>query len=183
MSYITQPPLTAARLASLLAATAAPSLTGGVQYLTRAGGITIASPAAREGQPHLVVEAPPAPLAVGEIDLSITTEQPIRVDADGLYLADSIVVCMPTGDPGTATVTVTTLDAARGGGRTLAAALDLEALSDPKAAVAADLEIPAVLRAPYLYATVASPGTGTARLLLYGRIVALDDPDARTYRP
>lgn len=174
MTFISYPP----------GAVASSSTQGdGLKYLTRAGGITIVSPDGVHSQPHLVVEAPPAPLAVGEIDLSITTEQSVRVDAGGLYLADTLVMCLPTGAPGSATVAVRTLDAARGGGRLLVSALAMSGLDHQKAAVSATITVAEVLRVPHLYVTVAAPGTGTAKLLLYGRLVALEDPNGQTYDP
>lgn len=145
------------------------------------GGLKVLSPDDSNGSNHLIVEAPWAPIATGLIDLSDTDEQVIEVTAQGHYIADKLVVWASTGAPGNATLTVKTLDAARGGGRTIATALALSALSDRKALAEADVALSAILSAPHIYCTVASPGTGTVRVQLFGRIAALEDPDSRTY--
>lgn len=165
-------------------ASASAAATGdGLKYLTRAGGITIASPDGVAGQPHLIVEAPHSPFASAQIDLSITTEQAIPIAAGGLYILDKIAVTLADGAPGTAAITIRTLDAARGGGRLVASGLSLATLTAPNVLVEAAVTLGVVLNAPWLYVTVSAPGTGTARVLVYGRVVALEDPDARTYLP
>ena len=158
--------------------------------LTYAGGISITSADGVDGSPHIVVEAPPAPIAWALIDLSVTTEQAIAVTAQGRYIVDQVVVyglsresltSATPADPDGVTLTLRTLDAARGGGRVLANALDLSGLSDPKAIAQAAPDLGVWQEAPWLYATIASPGEGRAILAVFGRLLSLDDPYARTY--
>lgn len=159
-----------------------PSSESRPQAVTAAGGITLASPDGVDGALHLVVEAPPAPLVVADIDLSVPTEQVVEIlAAQGRYIADSLVFFLADGNPAGATVTVRTLDAARGGGVALASAAGLSALTDRKAIVQLPLSLGRWHKAPHLYVTVAGGGTGTVRMALFGRILDLDDPDARTY--
>lgn len=150
---------------------------------TYSGGVRIISPDGVNGAPHFVVEAPQAPLGTWLLDLSTTAEQPMEVMwAQGRFVADSLIFERPDGAVGSATVTIKTLDAARGGGRTLANAQSLAALgADRKAIVQVPLSLGVWLKSAFLYATVANAGTGTVRVSLFGRILEMDDPEARTY--
>ncbi|EYD71824.1 hypothetical protein [Limimaricola hongkongensis] len=176
MSFVSyQPGASASGTAS--ASSAAPALTVG------GGGLRVISPDAVDGAPHLVVEAPWAPIATGWIDLADTAEQVVEVIAQGRYIADSVIVWGADGAPGAASLAVRTLDAARGGGRLLASGLDLSGLSGPKGLAEAAIAAGAILSAPHLYVTASGGGTGRVRLQLFGRLVALEDPQARTYDP
>ena len=62
--------------------------------------------------------------------------------------------------------------------------LDLSSLTSRKAAISQDVSLAYVLRAPHFYVRqVSGSGTGKVRLLVFGDIIALDDPDARTFDP
>ncbi|WP_415798432.1 hypothetical protein, partial [Comamonas aquatilis] len=130
----------------------------------------------------IIVEAPQAPILSTLVDLSTTAEQPLHVlHAQGRYIIDSIVVERADGVTSGVSLSLRTLDAARGGGREVVSALDLAPLANRKAIVEQQVALGVWLKAPYLYATVAGPGTGTVRLAVYGRILELDDPESRTY--
>lgn len=162
-------------------ATAAPTL--GRDSLTYAPGMTIVSPDGLSGPTHLIVEAPPAPLVTGLIDLSITTAQVVEVlHAGGRYIIDSFVFERPDGAVGDATITIRTHLASRGGGRLLVDAQPLAALAaNPKAIIQLPIALGQWVRAPLLYVTIASPGAGTMRLAMFGRLLEMDDPESRTY--
>lgn len=154
----------------------------GKPQLTYSGGVTIVSPDGMQGAPHIIVEAPQAPIMSALIDLSTTSEQALEVlHAQGRYIIDSVVVESADGMTSGVMLTLTTLDAARGGGRAIVSSLALDALSDRKAIVDQPVSLGYWLKAPFIYATVSGNGSGTARLAIFGRILELDDPESRTY--
>lgn len=150
--------------------------------MTYAGGVTVFAPDGNGGPAHIIGESPNFPLGIADIDLSEPDEQVMTMSCGGGYVVDSILVHGHRGgSPAGCELHVATLDQARDGGRELVGGLDLGALSDPKAAVNAPVSVPFVLKAPHLYLRLGPLGTGTARVCVYGRVVTLDDPQARSY--
>ena len=122
--------------------------------------------------------------AIGGALIDLASSDPanlvVPIWAQGKYVLNEIVFFDHRGgNPGSVTIDVRTLDAARGGGRLLSAAVPLSALSNRKAAVRRYFTQTAstVYSAPHLYLTINGTGTGTVMMRVIGSVVSAEDPE------
>lgn len=105
----------------------------------------------------------------------------LHMQAQGRYILDDIVLHDLRGDPGDVTVTIRTLDAARGGGVTLVNAVSLSALSARHGLIRVSPPEDAIWEAPHLYITLAGTGSGTVLIRALGTVVVPEDPEHPMY--
>lgn len=99
------------------------------------------------------------------------------MQAQGRYILDSIVLHDLRGDAGDVTVTVRTLDAARGGGVLLVDAVPLAALAARHGLIRVEPPEAAIWEAPHLYITLRGTGTGSVLIRAIGTVVVPEDPE------
>ncbi|RQP04847.1 MAG: hypothetical protein D1H97_16130 [Paracoccus sp. BP8] len=122
--------------------------------------------------------------AIGGALIDLASSDPanlvVPIWAQGRYVLNEIVFFDHRGgNPGSVTIDVRTLDATRGGGRLLSAAVPMAALSSRKAAVRRffNVQTSVILSAPHFYLTIDGTGTGTVMMRVIGSVVSAEDPE------
>lgn len=113
------------------------------------------------------------------LDLAATdpSELVLHMQAQGRYVLDEIVLHDLRGTPGDVTVTIRTLDAARGGGVLLVNAAPLAPLAQRHGLIRVAPPATAIWEAPHLYITLTGTGTGTVLIRALGTVVVPEDPE------
>ncbi|MFN4129378.1 MAG: hypothetical protein ACK4GC_06140 [Paracoccaceae bacterium] len=118
---------------------------------------------------------------LGGMALDLAATEPadlvLHMQAQGRYVLDEIVLHDLRGDPGNVTVTIRTLDGARGGGVLLVDAAPLAPLVDRHGLIRVAPPETALWEAPHLYITLAGTGSGTVLVRALGTVVVPEDPD------
>lgn len=119
--------------------------------------------------------------ALGAITLDLAATAPadlvLHMHAQGRYVLDEIVLHDLRGTPGDVTVTIRTLDAARGGGVLLVDQQPLAPLAARHALIRVPAPQDAIFEAPHLYISITGTGSGTVLIRALGTVVVPEDPE------
>ena len=159
--------------------------------ITVSGGAVLHEPDGLFGDPHLVVEAPPAPVAFAVVDISVAGQFDVPLQSEGAFIPEQVIVAQPDGEVGAAALTLAVMkpildedgEPAQAEAYVIAAALDLSPLANRDAYVSHPIALQEIARWPSFRVTVTTAGEGSVIVALYGKLFSLQDHRAFTYDP